>query len=135
MKFESFFFMIFKLAIIYGIFREQFNNTALIIAENKNNTEIIRLLLAHKNINVNIQNIIKQNNFFLMFKSPFFHMIENFIYLWNFKQIFNQTALINAAETGHSRNVRLLLTNNDVDINIQNILNLHFFLSYLKLAF
>lgn len=72
MKFESFFFMIFKLAIIYGIFREQFNNTALIIAENKNNTEIIRLLLAHKNINVNIQNIIKQKKIFFNVQISFF---------------------------------------------------------------
>lgn len=43
--------------IIYGITTHIFNNNALIIASTNGYTEIVRLLLMQKDIDVNIQNI------------------------------------------------------------------------------
>lgn len=38
----------------------EFHETALLLAVRKNSIEIVRLLLANKNIDVNILNILKQ---------------------------------------------------------------------------
>ena len=59
----------------------------------------------------------------MIFKSNFFHDIENLNYLWNLTRTFNSTALIYAAIRGHKEIVELLIRQEGIDINIQNILN------------
>lgn len=49
-----------------------FYKTALIIAVEKNNAEIVRLLLSNKNTDVNIQCKIIKNKFQIQFRKTFF---------------------------------------------------------------
>ena len=42
---------------------------------------------------------------------------------WNLTRTFNQTALIIATNKGHKKIVELLISQESIDINIQDILN------------
>ena len=57
------------------------------------------------------------------FKSNFFHSIENLNYLWNLTRTFNYTALIWAVFKGDKEIVELLISQEGIDINIQDILD------------
>ena len=57
------------------------------------------------------------------FKSNFFDYIEKLNDLQNLTRTFDFTALIWAARNGHKEIVELLISQEDIDINIQNILN------------
>ena len=57
----------------------------------------------------------------MIFKSNFFHDIENLNYLWNLTRTFNDTSLILAVLKGHKEIVELLLRQEGIDINIQGI--------------
>ena len=59
----------------------------------------------------------------MKFKSNFFHWIEKLNDLWNLTRTFNRTALICAASEGHKEIVELLISQEGIDINIQDILN------------
>ena len=59
----------------------------------------------------------------MIFKSKFFRQIEKLNYLWNLTRTFNDTALIWAAMEGHKEIVELLISQEGIDINIQDILN------------
>ena len=59
----------------------------------------------------------------MKFKSNFFDYIEKLNYLWNLTRTFNNTALIYAARYGHKEIVELLISQEGIDINIQDILN------------
>lgn len=58
MEFTYIFLFCFKWTTIYGIYVKIFNNTALIRAAMKSNTEIIQLLLAKDGIDINTTNIL-----------------------------------------------------------------------------
>ena len=59
----------------------------------------------------------------MVFKSNFFHWIENFNDLRNLTQISNMTALICAATKGYIDIVELLLKQKGIDINMKDTLN------------
>lgn len=46
---------------------------------------------------------------------------SKFNYLWNPTLLFNYTALMHASENGNIKIVQLLLSYDNIDINIQNI--------------
>lgn len=52
--------------MIYGIYLEHFNWTALIGAVFMRQTEVIKLLLKQKGIDINIKNIMKFNTFHII---------------------------------------------------------------------
>lgn len=68
-----------------------FYKTALIIAVEKNNAEIVRLLLSNKNTDVNIQCKIIKNTFQIQFRKTFFgwHFIFNCLSYCKKQIIFN----------------------------------------------
>ena len=59
----------------------------------------------------------------MIFKSNFFHDIENLNYLWNLTRTFNSTSLIYAESNGYKEIVELFIRQEGIDINIQDILN------------
>ena len=56
-------------------------------------------------------------------KQTIFHKIENLNDLWDLYWIFNDSALLFAAKEGHVEIVQELISREDIDINIKNILN------------
>ena len=58
----------------------------------------------------------------MKFKSNFFHLIEKINYLWNLTQAFNKTALIHAVFYCHKEIAELLISQEDIDINMKDIL-------------
>lgn len=91
------------------------------IAILQDHSEIVQLLLAKKDVNLNIQDVLIQNH------SWYFNLIlslriYNCNHLWSLVWAFNQTALIIATNKNHIEIVRLLLAHEDIDVNIQEIL-------------
>ena len=90
---------------------------------------LVKLYLTEGTIDINAK--IKHQSFkchfksktFIKFKSNFFHDIDKLNDLWNLTRTFNRTALIRAAKNGHKESVELLISQSDIDINIQDILN------------
>ena len=118
------------------------------MAIEKENIEIVKLLLANDKLDINILNIL---NIFLLhsklyhsitfkiilfnyIESIFFNEIQNHIFQWNKNYIFqwdsdiwfHKSALYLAVEKENIEIVKLLLTNDKLDINILNILNIYF---------
>ena len=163
------------------IFQWNFNiiiiyKTALYLAVEKENIEIVKLLLTNDKLDMNIINIL--NLFFIKLKMIFFNFIQNHIFQWysksylsmifkiiSFNEIQNhifqynsksylsitfkiisfnriqnhifqwnfniiiiyKTALYLAVEKENIEIIKLLLTNDKLDINIINILNIFFY--------
>ena len=90
----------------------------------KSDSEILRLLLANDKLDINFLNILImfylwywKSNISIVFKFKWL----NEIWLWFYK-----TALYLAIENGNIDHVKLLLTNNKLDINILNIFTIFF---------
>lgn len=99
------------------------------------NKEIVRLLLAKENIDVNIQTIwiwiISQNSNLFFFLNEALH----FNHLWNLSQIFNITSLMLAAQNDNADAVQLLLAHEGIDANIQDIWNIKTFMKFKSIFF
>lgn len=63
----------------------------------------------------------------MIFQSIFFYIVEIMNHFWNLILTFNRTALIFAALKGHTEVVRLLLEQENIDINLKSI----FFFNYM----
>ena len=98
------------------------SNFDFLEAAAKGDLESLSKFLSSTKIDINTKNILKLKTL-IIFKSKFFHNIENLNSLWNFTPTFNETALICAAWRGHKEIVELLLRQEGIDINIQDILN------------
>lgn len=96
-------------------FIHKFKNTALIYAVKQDKTEIVKLLLADKRIDINCKSVWMHINLWYNF------FLSKFNYLWNPTLLFNYTALMYASENGNIKIVQLLLSYENIDINIQNI--------------
>ena len=100
-----------------------FNDTALILAAYNGDIDIVRMILIHPKINVNMTNVFNRKIIYEIWINFFIHSIFEFT---NFNEIkfftFNQTALHLAAKKGHLEIVRLLLSSGQIDINLKDIL-------------
>ena len=82
----------------------------LYLAVEKENLEIIKLLLSNDKIDINILNIFI--NIFIKFTIKYFNDIKN--------QLFHQTVLHNSVIKQNIDMVKVLLVNSKIDINIKN---------------
>ena len=96
-----------------------FNNTALIVATEKDHSDIVRELISQESIDVNIKDIwITKNSWCSKLN---FYWITKLTHLWNFIWQFNNTALFLAAFKGNLEIVRELISQKSIDVNIRNI--------------
>lgn len=91
-------------------------------ASTKGELNTVQQFLSSKTIDVNTKNVLKSKTFMIS-KSSFLITFYFFNDLWDSIPTFDDTALILAAENGHKEIVRLLLTQEDININAKNIWN------------
>lgn len=89
-------------------------------ASNNGNLDLVKQILSSNEIDVNSKNIYIVNIHDIQFF--FIHDIKKCKHLWNLSSTFNDTALILSSSSGHINIVQLLLTQKNIDINMEGIL-------------
>jgi len=98
--------------------------TALMLASIKGHKVVVRLLLEHSDINVNLQNVFRYTA--LILASSYGHdavvrlLLEHPDINVNLQNNYGYTALMYASMYGHEAVVRLLLEHPDINVNLQN---------------
>lgn len=89
--------------------------------------EIVQLLLANSNIDVNITDILNAKKF-MMFKINFLNNIWNFYRFMIFHfGVCNNTPLLIAIDQNYQDIINILLARPDIEINCKNIKKKNFF--------
>lgn len=103
--------------------------TSLHTAVEKENIEIVRLLLSNEKININLQNIFEKKYFlFIKFqKKLFFQFNSSLNLLIKFTKYIHKTALHIAVEKGNLDIIKLLLQRKEIDTSIRDAIITKYF--------